>query len=307
MRTVRNVLRYLTSLLLMFVLVLVQFGLFARTILLSPDYYSKRLATTDYYQELQQEIDHGLEDLSLITSIPVEAMAVSNETIHDLSSNNIFQTTQFMKYKIDDVKNTMDDAAVKASLNSFIDDYAARHDFKVDNDQRKQIKEVAEMVVSIVTNHTVLFNIGAVKRFGEFQRFRRIIYIFYTYWYFFALVALLCISALFILNLKRLRRGFLWTGSSMIASSLMTIIPALLALIYRIPYRFNIATSYLKTALKAFTLGYIGFFLFSGLALFITGVLSMLLYVHLSKQAMLKRMERKSESMSSTAAWSTDI
>jgi hypothetical protein len=294
MRTIRNILRYLTSLILMFVLVLLQLGLFARTILLSPDYYAKRLTTTDYYQALREEIDKGLADLSLITSIPAEILTdtVSNEAVNALSSNNILEATHFMKYKTDEVENTLDGSDIEASLNDFIDDYAAQNGFEVDDDQRAQIHEVAEQVVSIVTNHTVLFNINAVKRFGEFQRFRRIIYLFYSYWYFFALAAALCIAALFALNPIRLRRGYLWAGSSMIASSLMTIIPAMLALLYRIPYRFNIATSYLKTALQAFTLGYIRFFLFAGFTLLITGLLSLVLYVHLSKQVMLQRRVR---------------
>jgi hypothetical protein len=274
----------------MFALVLLQFGLFARTVLLSPDYYGKQLGKTSYYRELREEIDNGLANLSLITSIPAEILTntVSDNAVNALSSNNIFETIQFMKFKTDSVENTMDGKAIEASLNDFIDDYASQNGFAVDDEQRAQIKEVAAQVASIATNHTVLFNINAVKKFGEFQRFRRIIYLFYSYWYFFALAAALCVAALFALNSKRFRRAFLWAGSSMIAASLMTIIPAILALLYRIPYRFNIATTYLKTALRAFTLGYIRFFLFGGLALLTTGVLGLVLYVHLSNQAMLR-------------------
>lgn len=295
MKAMRDVLRYLISLILMFVLILLLFGLFVKMILLNPDYYINELQGTSYYKQLREEIDSGLVDLSLYTSIPVEVLvdAVKDDSIKTLSVNDITLAMQYMKYRVEDVVSIMDSKPIETSLNNFIDDYAAQNDLEVDDELRLQMKEVADQVANIVSNHTVLFNINAVKRFGDFQRFRKIVSLFYDHWYAFLLAALLCMFSLFTLSHRHLHRGFLWSGSSMIAASLMVVIPAALGMLYRVPYRFSIATSYLKTALRVFTLGYFRFFIFGGLLMLIIGFLCLILYMYLGNNARLRHREIK--------------
>jgi len=60
-------------------------------------------------------------------------------------------------------------------------------------------------------------------------------------------------------------------------------------LAYRIPYRFNIGTPYLKKALEVFTLGYIRYFMYSGITLLVLGIVSLFVYLRLSKLASLNR------------------
>ena len=282
----------------MFVLILLQFGLFINMVLLNPEFYIGRLNATNYYQELRAEIDLGLENLSMITSIPVKVLTdtIKDDAIVELSNHNINEAADFMKYKTDIVENSVDVKTIEYPLNLFIEDYAERNDLELEKTQIEQINDVAADVAGIVSNHTVLFNINAVKNYKEFQRFQSLIFLFYKNWYLTALASILCIAFLAALNTRRFRRVLLWTGSSMIAASLMTIIPTVLALVYRIPYRLNIATIYLNNAVKAFTLGYIQFFLSTGSILCLLGILCLIMYMNLSNQA-IKTMKVRSQEL----------
>ncbi len=281
MRTFRNALRYIISLVLMFVFVFLQVGLFVQFTFLNPVFYIHQLETTDYYKELGEDIHFGMRNLSMITSIPVEVLTdtIKSEAIIELSIDNIYKATDYMKYKTEVVESTIDLETIAYPLQRFIEAYAQEHAIKLDEAQREQIDDVAIEAANIVNNHVILFNISAVKHLGEFQRFRKIVFLIYVNWFVPALISILCIASLVALNLKRKRRVFLWSGSSMIAASLMILIPVAMALVYRIPYRLNIGTPYLKNALKAITLGYLQFFLSSGSILLVVGILSLLLYV----------------------------
>jgi len=275
-------------------LILLLLGIFAETILLDPGFYISRLNSTDYFDEIGREIDYGFLNLSMMTTIPLEVFeeTVSGTAIVEMGNANIYQAMNYMRYKSDKLDDALDLETVKRPLYRFIEEYSSENEIELDDTQWALIDEAAEDAAAIITNHTVLFNINAVKKYNEFQSFRLAVYFFCRYWYFFLLACIACVILLAVLNFRRLRRVYLWAGSSAIAASLMVTIPAAMALIYRIPYRFNIGTYYLKKALETFALGYINYFLYSGITLFILGTISLLAYLHLSKKASERRHSR---------------
>ena len=65
----------------------------------------------------------------------------------------------------------------------------------------------------------------------------------------------------------------------------MTLVPSTLALYYKIPNRFAIDSAYLNLALKDITLGYIKYFIITGVIILLIGVCCMFIYNHLNNNA----------------------
>ncbi len=280
MRIPRSFLLYFISLLLLGLIIFVQLGLFMYVGLFSENFYKNRLHDGEYYSLLSRDINFGFRNLSMITGVPVEIFqdTVTDDRIVEFSESHLRQFTRYMLYKQDTVESPVDIKTFKPPLDDFVEEYAAEHNIEIDEELQEQIEGVALEAAAILGNHVMLFNIGEVERFSEFQRFRNNIYFFYNRLPLAILGISICLAILYMLNNKRSGPVLLWLGSSMVAASLFSLIPAALALSYRIPYRFNIGTAYLKEALKSFSLGYIHYFLFTGAILFFAGILALSLY-----------------------------
>jgi hypothetical protein len=271
----------------MFALLFMQVSLFINTTLLNSNFYKNKLKPTAYYIELNKELSFAYKNLSMVTSVPEEVYksSLSEEYTNKLAVNNIDNTMLYMKRKLEVFENKVDTAPFNENLTKYVNTYAENNKIKVDDALKKQITAMTEEAGKIVGQHTALFNISAVADFKEFQAFRKGIFYLYNKLFFSFIFVAFLIAALFLLNSKRIRRGFLWVGSSFIAASLMSIIPMLLAIIIRVPYKLPISSAYLKIALQQFTLGYIYQLLSIGIVFLVIGIASIATYLNFSKSA----------------------
>ena len=149
-------------------------------------------------------------------------------------------------------------------------------------DLKNQLLDVSKEAGDIINNYVVLFNISAVDKYPQFQSFRKLIYLVYSIKILSLVAVFLMITLLVFLNRKTPRRIFLWIGSSFIPAAIMTLVPSILALYYKIPNRFAIDSLYLNLALKDITLGYIKYFTITGIIVLLIGICCMFIYTHLN-------------------------
>lgn len=291
MRNVRAVLRFVISLLLMFTLLFLQLSIFEGRVFLNEKYYNNKLENSNYYRLVNKELQFAFKNYSLVTSIPdtVFSKAISEELLKDIGRKNIHNAVGYMKYTQDIKSTNIDGAEFKKSINDYISNYAKENNISIDDQLKSQINDIVDETVKITSNHTELFNIKAVYKFSEFQKFRKLSYLISKSLIFALIAVMLFIVLLVILNKYRPRRTFLWVGSSFIPAGIMMAIPATLALIYKIPERFVVETSYIKEALKVITTGYINFFLLSGIIYILSGIVMIAVYARLRKVARSKR------------------
>jgi hypothetical protein len=284
MRKLRNVFRFITSLLLLFTLLFMQISIFTRSSFLNAEFYEKKLQNTEFYSQVSEEIRFGFKNLSMVTSVPEEVYnkSITDDYIKKLAINNIDNAAGYMKYKLELSNNKVNTAALSENINAYVNSYAQTNKLKVDDALKKQTEAMTEEAGKIVANHTALFNVSAVAQFKEFQTFRKGIFFIYNKLIFSIIFVAFLIALLFMLNPLRRRRTYLWTGSSFIAASIMSIIPMVMALVARVPYKLAIDTPYLKLALQEFTLGYIHQILTIGIIYFVLGVISVAVYLKLS-------------------------
>ena len=282
---------------LMFIFVILQICVFTNVCLLNGDFYKNALNKGEYFTYVKSDIELGFNSLSMVTSIPksVFSTSINDGYIKDLAYSNIDNMTSYMKstssYKEDKINTNVFESNVK----KYIEDYSATNKIAVSSDLSSQITTISKQASDITRNHALLFNVRAVEKYSEFQSVRKISDLFYSNFISVIIIVIVLISLLAFLNRRRKRRTFFWVGSSLIPSSFMVLIPSILALIYKIPYRFTIGTKYIDEALKFITLGYIYCFLASGLILLFIGIFLLWLYNFYSKKASERRRTSKEE------------
>lgn len=295
MTKIKDVLRFLVSFILMFALIAMQLCFFINNRLLNGEFYKGVLNKSDYFSLMRKEIDFGFQNLSMMTSIPEDVFknALSNSDYKNLSYINMESAESYMKYESEYIDNKVDTKVFSDSVKNYVENYAKENNVVIDDTLTSQMDQIISDAGNIVDNHAVLFNIAAVEKYPEFQKFRSVLHLIDKNTVTSIFVVAILMIILILLNTNRPRRSFLWIGSSFIPASIMMLVPSILALIYRIPYRFAVDTSYLKEALKVISMGYIFYFIQAGLMFLILGVCCMLIYTFLSNLAHEKRVARR--------------
>jgi hypothetical protein len=267
----------------MFAVIIMQLSLFVNFKVLNGDFYKNTLNRSDYFSLMRKDIDFGFKNLSLITSIKEEVLisSVSDEALKELAYKNISSAEDYMKYKSKYINNKIDTKIIYNNIERDVQ----KSNVKIDANLKNQLLTVSEDVGNLINNYVVLFNISAVDKYPQFQSFRSLLYRVYSLKTMSIVSVLLIITLLTLLNRGRSRRTFLWIGSSLIAAAIITLVPCVLALYYKIPNRFSIDSTYLNLALRDISLGYIKYLTISGVIVLLVGLCSMCAYTCLSKKA----------------------
>jgi hypothetical protein len=278
----RDGLKFLVSFFLMFAVILMQLSYFASLKVLNGDFYKSTLSKNDYFHLVRKDIDFGFKNLSMITSIPEETFtsSVSDAAIIHLANRNMDITESYMKYDSDYIDNKIDTIPIYNNLQKYVE----KSNIKVDAALKNQLLSVSKDAGNIINNHTILFNINAVDKYPQFQSFRKAIYLLYSTKVVSIFAILFMVTLLAFLNKRRPRRIFLWIGSSLIPAATITLVPSILALYYKIPNRFSIDSAYLNLALRDISLGYIKYFIVTGIIVLLIGIACMCTYSYLSSQ-----------------------
>jgi hypothetical protein len=223
----------------------------------------------------------------MVTSIPEEIFinSVSDDAVKSLSIKNISSAESYMKYKNKYVDSKFDTSMLLDNVKKYSEKYAQENKVKLDSAFEKQIAAIAEDAGKVINNHAVLFNINAVEKYPQFQSFRSVLNKLYNLRITSVIFTAILIALLVLLNKTRLRRCFLWIGSSFITAAIITLVPSLLAIAYRIPYKFAVSTPYLKLALRDISSAYIKYFITTSSIFLIAGIINLFLYTHLSNKA----------------------
>jgi len=282
----REMLKFLVSFFLMFTIIIMQLSFFTNAKLLNSNYYKDTLNKNDYFSLMRKDIDYGFKNLSMVTSIPEKIFinSVSDESIIKLSNKDIDNAESYMKNNTTYINNKTDTKPIYNNLEA----YAKKSNIALDSNLKYQLLVVSKEVGTIIDNYAILFNISAVDKYPQFQSFRNIIYKLYSVKIISIILVLIMIILLALLNRKNPRGTFLWVGSSFIPASIMTLIPCILALYYKIPSRFAINSPYLKVALRDISLGYINFFIVTGVIVLLIGISCMCIYTYLNNKAFKK-------------------
>jgi len=250
MKTLKEILRFMLSLGIMLSLLLFSMSLFTSTTVLNPTFYMHSLEKHSYFTYLEQEIHAGFDNYSLVTSIPASVFsgAVSSEEIKNLTRANIDNTMAYIKHEREYADVKIDQSSIDSAVRKYASGLSG---------EESQLTTVTEEAAAIVNTHAALFDVSAVKKYSQFQSLRNALYAVDKSLYISAAVVVV-LSLLLFLAARGAKGAFqLWLGGAVLAASLMILVPTIMGLIYKIPYRFAVENYYLKVGLSSIMIGYL--------------------------------------------------
>ena len=292
MKIFKAFISFILAIFLMISIVLLQVSAFEHLTMLNGKFYKNIVSKNEFKTLLTKEIDFGFKNLSITTSIPESTIKDSfkSDLISKITNNNIDSTVNYFKDNKPYKATTLSSSDINTKINQYIESYAKKDNLKINDDIKQQMSVVAKDANSLVNNHAALLNVEMVSKYDQFQNIRKVIMLIYK-GLFINIIAILLITIFLLLinNSKdkegnKRNTGLLWIGGSIIAASLISLVPSLMALYFKIPSRVNIEISYLKVFLKYALNGYIQNFLMMGAGLFAFGLLlSIIEYIRLNK------------------------
>lgn len=250
MKSLKEISRFFLALLIMLSTLAFALSIFTRTTMLSPSFYMHRLDKASYFTYLDQEIQAGFKNYSLITSIPESVFSsdVDSDEIRNLTERNIENTTAYIKHERDYEDVKLDQRGIDSAVRK----YAAGL-----TGEESQLSTVTQEASDIVNSHAVLFEISAVKKYSQFQSLRTAMYMLYSSIYAIG-ASLLALGLVLFLATRKTPGAFqLWLGGSLIASSLIILVPTVMGFLFNVPYRFAVENYYLKVGLSSIMVGYL--------------------------------------------------
>jgi hypothetical protein len=273
-RILKEALKFLLGLGIMFSSIALALSIFTHTALLNQEFYINSLEKSSYFTYLREEIDNGFNNYSLITSIPKDVFkeAVSDSEIKSLATENIRNTMSYMRYEGDYTDKRID----ATGLDTAMKDYASGL-----TGEASQLSTVTKEAAAIVNSHAVLFDVSRVAKYSQFQSVRQAVFTAYKNVYSIAAVLALMVLGMFLLSRKSAGVFQLWIGGSLLAASLVLLVPSVMGIIFNIPYRFPVENYYLKVALSGFALGYLRNLILSAAVMLLGGIV--MLYIGILK------------------------
>lgn len=286
MRKLKKMLNAVLSFVLMFLVVGFVMATFLKQVLLNADDINSQLNDSEYYVQLSESLSEKYKTLSLQTSIPenifVDATSDAFKLQH-LSKQNNMEAISYLSVANEDYDPKSERELFVAPVTAYIQNYAAENNAPFDESMQVQTDSIINDAETVLESHTTLFNLNNVIRFPQFQAVRKILYSIVDYYYIFPIAILVVAEMIALLNRKKLYRSLIWIGGAFVSGSLFIIIPALVALVTRIPQRITISEAYINTALRTLTQHYVNYFLIGGSLMLLIGVACLVGYSLVSK------------------------
>lgn len=288
----------LLSFILMFGVILCIASIFIRFVLLNGNYIGDQLESRDYYSQLTENLNTKYATLSLESSIPEEVFTsaiLEDYDIQKLTRENVNLMVDYMTSKTDESAVIMDRNIFLEPVTTYVESYAKENDIPFDEELQKRTIAIVDSATEITENRVTLFNLKNVKDIPQFQSVRKVINIAYNSFIPILVILIIIIILLTFLYRRKRYRALFWIGSSISAGSIFVIVPSVLALVMKLPYRIQVSAPYINTAIQNLAIGYTYYFLTAGLIALAIGLLSLFLYFYFSSKSQSERNSRTAQ------------
>lgn len=286
MRNIKKISRVVLSFLLMFVVIALIGVIFMKQVLLSASDLNQQLDDSPYYTLVEESLSAKFKTLSLETSIPEEIFveaAMDQYGLQQLARTNNKQALNYLTDPDATYATETDRSMFEEPVTAYVQSYAAAHNQPFDEGLQAQTAAIIDEATAIVGSHTMLFNLDNVIAFPQFQAVRKMLQIVLSSFYLVPLAFFMIAGAIVGLNWKLPHRSLIWIGSGLVSGSAFVIIPAIVALVLKIPQRITVSADYINTALRTLALHYTTFLLGFGALVFFLGTALLIGYSLISK------------------------
>ena len=289
---IKNILSFIISLMLMFVILATSFTVFFKGTILNPETYIKIIEKNEIHHEIYKNIYSNIDYFVLTNNMPEDTLdgVISKDEIKQITNNYIYYTIGFMKgedYEIESV----DMEVYESRINTKIDKFLKSNTNDISDEFKNNIGYIKTKVLNIVKNDLEIINLNELSKSSTLQHAARVTSILNSNKLIMGMFGTIIIISLlfFIIWIKRKVRRYAWIGYSFISSGIVVLLIGLTGYISGFYDNLPIGIPYLATAVSLIVQKCLLNLTFIGFIILVIGLCFMSVYWH----HLYKRHEKK--------------
>ncbi|MDP4177257.1 MAG: hypothetical protein Q8900_02820 [Bacillota bacterium] len=284
MKIIKNLSSFLISLIMMFILLMIQISFFVQNVLYKPDFYLTKFQNMGLYDYIQTTIEKDNHKMAQVTNLPEDLFGglITKDWIKGQFEKGTKQDIDYMLYK----SNNLAEPDPKSQADIFgkkLDTYISSKNLKYDDSVKKELDKIKTDLYNVMKNETTFIGMHNLNNYGFFQQFRHYSYLVYKYQTAF-IIGLCVLIGLLLLLLRNKFKFFNWIAYTLIANGMLILIPSVTAYLSKFMDNINIEIAITKLITASIIRDYISFFIKIGAVTFVLGILILLISVKLENR-----------------------
>lgn len=286
MSIAKDVLRIIIAFLLGLVLIALQSILFLDAILLNPISYYEYINTPAYYDKLKEQIDFGLEEVARYTNIPGDVLtnSVTDVEIKEYTQTAIKEMIAFLRGEQPDYSLKYDTTTLRANVEAYVKNYAAQKNQAYDASMTKEVDQIVSLSGERIETYAMIIDPSLLKQVGMDKKIQKVLSKIRLAEIGLALTAAAGVLLLWLTNKHHRMRTLWWSGSALLVSSLVLLIPGIVIKFMNVAGRVGLKESYITWVLERSINTMLMKWILMQLLFLVLGVLLMSAYVWYRRQ-----------------------
>ena len=254
MRTyVKNIISFIISLVLMFLVLATSFTLFFRATILNPKTYVNVIEKHNLYNGIYENIYENIDYLVLTNNMPEDTLdgVIYEDEIKQVVDDYIYYVVGFMKNEGSEIP-AVNMEIYESRINEKIDNFLNNNSEYINDDFRSNIEDMNTTILNIIKSDLEVINLNQLSKSSVVKAIAKISTILNSgilMVIIFAMIIL--VSSLYIIIWRRRKsRRFAWIGYSFMSSGLLVFLIGLSGYISGFYDNFAIAIPYIATAIS---------------------------------------------------------
>ena len=221
---IKNILSFIISLMLMFVILATSLTVFLKDTLLNPETYTKVIEKNEICHEIYINIYSNIDYFVLTNNMPEDILdgVITEDEIKQIVNNNIYYVIGFMNGEDSEIAS-IDMEIYESRINTKIDKFLTTNSKDISDEFKNSVDYTKVKVLNIVKNDLEIINLNELSKSSALQHAARIgAFLNRSKLVMGMCGAIIIISLLFfIIWVKRKVRRYAWIGYSFLSSGVL--------------------------------------------------------------------------------------
>lgn len=287
-KNTKNIISFIISLVLMFVIVITSGVLFFRGTLLNDQSYIKVLEKNNVYDKIYYNITENLEYLLLTNNIPEDTFKgiILKTEVKASVDSYVYSIVDYMKNKKTEVP-PLDMSIYEERFDEDINEYFMFNSMYLNEEFKENLQEFKSVFMSIIKSDLQVLDFNALSNSGSMKMIAKLSGFINSGTVVLGLITVILMLCFLIVMVwrKRTARIFAWIGYSFISSGLLVLLVGTSGYVSGFYNHVAIGIPYLAIAVAAIIKHYLFNLSMIGLGMFVIGMCIVFRYwIHLYKK-----------------------
>lgn len=252
-KNIKNILAFIVSLLLMFVLLITSLTMFFRGSILNPQTYIDVVEKHGIYDEIYENIYSNIKYLLLTNNIPENTLdgVINKDEVIQITNDFIYYTVGYMKNEQNEIPAVKMEI-YQSRVDNAMKDYLLENSIYLNDEFKNNLNEFKSTIYNIIKSDLELININELSKSSAMKAVAKISSVIDSGSFIVGLFIMVIIlsSLFFIIWKKRKARRFVWIGYSFVSCGILITLVGLSGYISGFYNYIAISIPYLATAIS---------------------------------------------------------